>query len=136
MSIFKETFRPFVFNQLQLRQEIIKSAESTSLGRFGSPKIEYQGSLGQGTDNQANTLTAQLPPGAFYTNTVERQCIISMKSGVNLREDHNLNLDPVYEKNLEGSNLAERWVMTSGVFGKIPIRFFNPSLLLPFLPPT
>ena len=130
MSIFKETFRDFVFNQLQLRQSILKhdgsefeslppteeeeeetefvnmSACSAYPDRFkGSAQgdfiqlgtLTYQGSTGVGNNQRNISKTVTLPAGAFYTQTVERQCTIRMQSGVDLERDHDLEADDDYE---------------------------------------
>ena len=83
MSIFKESFPDYVYNQLQIRKNIMISGDTGSLGRFGNPKIEYSGSLG----GKGVKMEAELNPGAFFTYTTEKQCVIKMTSGVDLIDD-------------------------------------------------
>ena len=75
MSIFKETFRDFVFNQLKIREAALNQNSNRLLG---TPKV-----LGKDLKNSGNI---NLPAGAFYTNTTSRQCVIRMSSGVDLKE--------------------------------------------------
>ena len=65
MSIFKESFPSYVFNQLKVREEILSETNSESIGRFGSPTISYMGSTRSG-DAIKKEIT--LDNGAFFTN--------------------------------------------------------------------
>ena len=65
MSIFTHTFPLYVRQQLEDRSNILIS------GNDINTKGRIQG-------------TTKYPAGAFYTNTVERQCVIRMCSGVDL----------------------------------------------------
>ena len=53
---------------------------------------------------------------AFHSYTTEKQCIIRMASGVDIREENNL-LD-AYETHLTGPQLARNWVLESGIRGR------------------
>lgn len=106
MSIFKESFRTYIQQQLKLREAIV------SLGNGGKGRIN-------------NTKTVQLPkgkevtlpPGAFYTNTVNRACVLRLSSGVDLKPDSSGLLEGGKYENpddLVGSGLAERYVLEGG----------------------
>jgi len=106
MSIFKESFRTYIQQQLKLREAIV------SLGNEGKGRIN-------------NTKTIQLPkgkevtlpPGAFYTNTVGRACVLRLSSGVDLKPNSSGLLEGGKYENpddLVGSGLAERYVLEGG----------------------
>ncbi|MDB4572110.1 hypothetical protein N9Z72_02400 [Akkermansiaceae bacterium] len=106
MSIFKESFRTYVQQQLKLREAIV------SLGNEGKGRLN-------------NTKTVQLPkgkevtlpPGAFYTNTVNRACVLRLSSGVDLKPNSSGLLEGGKYENpddLVGSGLAERYVLEGG----------------------
>ena len=118
MSIFKETFKDFVFNQLKIREAILNDASSRvgtmdifpaeARGRLlGAPKID-----GSNLKNSGNII---LPAGAFY-NTISRQCTIRMSSGANLKSENNLidAGDPDKDK-LNKEGLAIRYILESGI---------------------
>ena len=109
MSIFKETFQDFVFNQLKIREASI----NPDINRLsGIPRVE-----GKDLKNSSNIT---LPAGAFYTNTTSKQCIIRMSSGVDLKEDTNVVEGNPYEnpKDLEAEGLAIRYILEGGIPAK------------------
>ena len=73
MSIFEETFRPFVYKQLRIREAIVEKGNDISGGkgdgRFGNPRSDIE--ITPGVKEKL-----PLPAGAFFTNTVEKQCTI------------------------------------------------------------
>ena len=109
MSIFKETFRDFVFEQLRLREAIIKQGNN-STNRFGnnSTKIKLQ------NDKEQNI---NIPPGAFFNNTVNKQCVIRMSSGVNLNKENKVLEEGIYEsgEDLTDEGLAIRYILEGGI---------------------
>ena len=74
MSIFQESFQPYVDLQLKIREAILKHGNTRS--RFGSPNLI----IGKGDESKK----VKIKQGSFYTNTVERQCTIRMASGVDI----------------------------------------------------
>jgi len=111
MSIFKETFRDFVFKQLRIREAIVKQGNG-AVNRTGRPRIDIQSSA-------TTTEKLPLPAGAFYTNTVERQCVIRMCSGVDLNEKNTiLDSDDPRHSDLIGNGLAIRYILEGGVAAK------------------
>ena len=126
MSIFKETFKDFVFKQLRIREAIVERGNAINdptnfTSRFGSPREEI-GLKGGLTEN------VTIDKGAFYTNSVSKQCVIRMSSGVDIIDSDLLevdNLDPAggaIEKT--GSSLAKRYILEGGI-QKNPTK--NPS---------
>ena len=115
MSIFQETFRPFVFKQLKIREDIVKQGNNQGESRFGSPREEVMVSP---TAKEKITF----PAGAFYTNTVEKQCTIRMSSGVDLREKNEILEEGKYEKSrkndLINEGLAIRYILEGGTPAK------------------
>lgn len=85
MSIFKETFPKFIREQLKKREETLSSGINTLTGL----------QEGSRSDN-------------FYTYTLNKQCILRMSSGVNLKEDFSIN-------ELTGKSLAARNVLQGGI---------------------
>ena len=107
MSIFKETFKDFVFKQFRIREAIVEQGNDPTKfkHRFGSPKLNI------GTEEEPDTL--HIAAGAFYTNSVSKQCVIRMSSGV----------DIISEKLLEtnekiGSEIAKRYILEGGILGE------------------
>ena len=87
MSIFKETFRDFVFEQLRIREAIMKKGNAGD-SRFASiedfsPRTEIKGK-----DGKSKKIT--IDAGAFYTNTTSKQCVIRMCSGVDIKDDEDI----------------------------------------------
>ena len=74
MSIFKESFRDYVQQQLKLREAIV------SLGNEGGGRMNNSKTVNLPKGKEVN-----IPTGAFYTNTVGRSCVIRMSSGVDLK---------------------------------------------------
>ena len=113
MSIFKETFRPFVFKQLRIREAIAKKGNNLD-SRFGNPRIDIETDAGK-------TEKVNIPAGSFFTNTVVRQCTIRMCSGVDLKEENTiLEEGSKYEKskNLVNEGLAIRYILEGGIASK------------------
>ena len=123
MSIFKETFRDFVFKQLRIREAIVKQGNNSTTdgsnrhanegggGRFGNPRITI-------TTANGKKETKPLPEGSFFTNTIEKQCTIRMCSGVDLREENNIvEKGSKFEnsKDLINEGLALRFILEGGV---------------------
>ena len=75
MSIFKESFRSFIRKQLAIREKIISKGNNND-SRFKGDTVE----LPDGSK-------VSLPGGAFFTNTVQRQCGIRMSSGCDITEE-------------------------------------------------
>jgi hypothetical protein len=107
MSIFKETFKNFVFNQLKIREAALNQHSNRSLAGSKVP-----GLIGEDDGTR-------LPLGAFYTNTTSRQCTIRMSSGANLKEENNLiDAGDPDKLSLAKEGLAIRYILESGIQSK------------------
>lgn len=109
MSIFKETFKNFVFNQLKIREAALNQHSNRSLRADG----------GKVPDMVGEDASTRLPLGAFYTNTTSRQCTIRMSSGANLKEENNLiDAGDPDKLSLAKEGLAIRYILESGIQSK------------------
>ena len=106
MSIFKESFRSFIRKQLAIREKIISKGNNND-SRFKGDTVE----LPDGSK-------VPLPGGAFFTNTVQRQCVIRMSSGCDITEEGSIEFAEggKYEKasHIKGSGLARRYILQGG----------------------
>ena len=110
MSIFKETFKDFVFKQLRIREAIVEQGNAIKdptnfSSRFGSPRLEIPSAEDREEGDEFTTVN--MAAGAFYTNSVSKQCVIRMSSGVDIIDDN------LFEKT--GSDLAERYILEGGI---------------------
>jgi len=100
MSIFKETFKDFIFRQLGIREAIVQLGNNKS-SRFNSlNEINVK--------NQKETIN--VPRGAFYTNSISKQCVIRMASGVDITSQNHI-LEPGEKKD----TIAEQYILEGGV---------------------
>ena len=104
MSIFKETFKDLVFKQLRIREAIVEQGNeindpTKSTSRFGKPRSEI---LVKGEKVPDVNIAA----GAFYTNSVSKQCVIRMSSGVDVTSDKVLETNEKLEEKLAESYLG------------------------------
>ena len=112
MSIFTETFKDYVTQQLKIRESIIEGSHKS---RFGNPKIEFE----YPTINGPVLKKLSIPPGAFFTNTTSKQCVIRMSSGVDLKNPKLLeNYGFENPNDLLGSGLAIRYMLEGGIPSK------------------
>ena len=100
MSIFKETFKDFIFRQLGIREAIVQLGNNKS-SRFNSlNEINVK--------NRKETIN--VPRGAFYTNSISKQCVIRMASGVDITSQNHI-LEPGEKKD----TIAEQYILEGGV---------------------
>ena len=112
MSIFKDTFRPYVRKQLSLREELINIGNTDDRGirsdRLSANKIGLQ--TGESIELQA---------GAYNTYTLNKQCVIRMTSMVDYVENVNLEiggLEGAQSFNaLRGAALSQNFILEGGV---------------------
>jgi hypothetical protein len=118
MSIFKETFRDYVRDQLSIRDKVISRGNSGTGDGATLPRR-----------NQSNTVKLQsgkevdLEAGAFYS-LFNRQCVIRMTSMVDYVEDVGLDIGINNEDgtrsnstfaSIKGSALAQNFILQGGV---------------------
>jgi len=118
MSIFKETFRDYVRDQLSIRDKVISRGNSGTGDGAALPRR-----------NQSSTVKLQsgkettLDPGAFYS-LFNRQCVIRMTSMTDYVEDVGLDIginnDDGTRSNstfasIKGGTLAQNFILQGGV---------------------
>jgi hypothetical protein len=115
MSIFKDTFRNYVRDQLAIREELIDLGNTNDQGirsirRNPSPRI---------TLPSGNNIT--FAPDTFYSYALSKQCVIRMTSLVDYVEDVNLEVggygkpgDAGFER-LKGATLSQNFILEGGV---------------------
>lgn len=118
MSIFKDTFRPYVRDQLSLREELI------SLGNPEDTLISGR-TIKKSSRNNSNEIKLQsdkkitLPPGAFFNYTTNKQCVIRMTSMVDYVENVGLEIGGLGSEqsfnSLRGAALSQNFILEGGV---------------------
>ena len=104
MSIFQESFQSYVDLQLKIREAILKHGNTNN--RFGSADILHSTIVKDETSSTGkgiNTNNIRIANGAFYTNTVERQCTIRLSSGIDINNS---------------SDTAKNWILEAGILKK------------------
>ena len=108
MSIFKESFRNFIKQQIKIRETIISKGNNND-SRFDTHTVDLSKEGGK---------NITLPGGAFFTNTVNRQCVIRMSSGCDITDFGATEFAEggKYEKSshIKGSGLARRYILQGG----------------------
>ena len=102
MSIFTGTFSKYVDKQLRLREAILAHGD-TKKDRFARHTVPG---------------IPKLPAGAFFTNTVEKQCTLRLCSGVDLDlrgNEHVLEKNTFEATKWKGENLAKNWILEGGI---------------------
>ena len=99
MSIFKETFKDFVFRQLRMREAIVQTGNDGGT-RFGNPRTQIQ--IGTNFEN------INIAKGAFYTNSISKQCVVRMTSGVDTSKF-------ALEMGLDEDEIARNFILEGGI---------------------
>lgn len=108
MSIFKDTFRGYVRDQLALREELINIGNTSDSGN-------RRDRMGYNTVNLQSGKRITLNPGTYYNYSLNKQCVIRMTSLVDYVEDINLPLSTF--ENLKGASLSKRFILEGGTLG-------------------
>lgn len=125
MSIFKDTFREYVRDQLSLREFII------DIGNPGYSNISKSGNtytttyFNQDDRNKKYTRTLQtgkettIPEGAFFGYSLNKQCVLRMTSLTDYVEDANVEIgglegDIAFQR-LRGASLSQNFILEGGV---------------------
>ena len=124
MSIFKETFPQHIREQLGIRKHILMEGVKGADQSFPhNPNIgdRYYGRFtrpisGLMTENGQHFY---LTPGAFWTYTTQKQAVIRMSSGVDIKKDtfKGTDFDGQY-----GKDLAKQWVLEGGLIGSTEVK--------------
>ena len=109
MSIFKESFRQFVKQQMKIREAVISKGNNND-SRFHKGTVDLS-KVGGKKDQK-------IDQAAFFTNTVQRQCVIRMSSGCDITDFGSKEFAEggKYEqsKHIKGSGLARRYILQGG----------------------
>ena len=111
MSIFKDTFRKYVRNQISLREELIDIGNTDDNGVRSSRLKSKEVKLQDGTN-------ATIDPGAFFSYSLNKQCAIRMTSLVDYVEDVNLDIGNLGEQSfqrLKGASLSQNFILQGGI---------------------
>ena len=115
MSIFKDTFRGYVRNQLEVREELIS---------IGNPDKfnEHKGNTNR--KNSSHTFTnwnkeeVTIKPGAHHTYSLNKQCVIRATSLVDYVSDVGLDIGNLGEQSfdrLKGASLSQNFILQGGI---------------------
>lgn len=109
MSIFKDTFRNYVRDQLSIREQLIEIGNLNDDGsRANRRSANNQATLQNGTK-------VTLPVDGFYQYTLNKQCGIRLTSLVDYVEDIGLELgDSDNFSDLKGAALSRRFILEGG----------------------
>jgi hypothetical protein len=113
MSLFKETLRDYIRQQIFIRQKVITR---------GNPEL---GSRRQGVDYTNETAAStpfKLAPGAFFTYN-SKQCVIRMSSLVDLMQDIGLDIGGSKFESYKGETFARNYILQGGVLSDYERRF-------------
>ena len=118
MSIFKDTFRGYVRDQLSLREELIDIGNTDDSGNRTS-RINFNGSLtlNQGTPRERTI--ESIDRGAFYNYALNKQCTLRLTSLVDYVEDVGLEIGKLEGNQsfarLKGASLSQNFILQGGV---------------------
>lgn len=104
MSIFKDTFRNYVRDQLSIRESLINIGNTNDDGSRTNRRQSNIAPLQNGA--------VTLPPDSYYQYTLNKQCGIRLTSLVDYVEDINLGLSSF--DSLQGASLSERFILEGG----------------------
>lgn len=122
MSIFKDTFRKYVRDQISLREEIVNlgsdDLDSNFSNRYSSNEPgKFARNAVKNLKLQSGTEIKDLEAGAFY-NLVNRQCIIRATSMVDYVENVDLEIGGLVGENsfnaLKGAALSQNFILEGG----------------------
>ena len=112
MSIFKDTFRPYVRKQLSLREELIAIGNTNDQGIRTNRNSKQPITLQTGDK-------IELHGGAYYNYTLNKQCIIRMTSMVDYVENVGLEIGGLEGEQsfnaLRGASLSQNFILEGGV---------------------
>ena len=124
MSIFKDTFRPYVRDQLALREEIIALGNREDSG-IRLNRNSPQPVVLHGENKSLNNKNVNLSQGAFYNYTLNKQCIIRMTSMVDYVENVNLEVGGLEGENnfnaYRGAALSQNFILEGGTLSDYAI---------------
>lgn len=115
MSIFKDTFRRYVRDQISLREELIDLGNTNET----TGKISNRFARNRELELQSGTKIKNLDAGAFYTYTTNRNCVIRMTSLVDYVDDVGLEIGGLQGQKsfdrLKGATLSQNFILQGGI---------------------
>ena len=112
MSIFKDTFRKYVRNQISLREELIDIGNTDDNGVRSKRRAQKDVKLQDGTN-------VTIDPGAFFTYSLNKQCVIKMTSLVDYVEPVGLEIGGLEGEQsfnrLKGASLSQNFILQGGI---------------------
>lgn len=112
MSIFKESLRDYVRQQIFLREKIISRGNGPDIGSFSRlDGVDYTNITLN--PSQGTVSPFKLDPGAFYSYQ-QKQCVLRMSSLVDLMEDVGLDFGSRFE-NYRGESFGRNFILQGGV---------------------
>ena len=112
MSIFKDTFRKYVRNQISLREELIDIGNTDDNGVRSKRRASKDVKLQDGTN-------VTIDPGAFFTYSLNKQCVIRMTSLVDYVEPVGLEIGGLEGEQsfnrLKGASLSQNFILQGGI---------------------
>ena len=121
MSIFKDTFRKYVRDQISLREEIISIGNPKDTDALTGDVISQKNRLSSqhNIELQSGTVVKELDAGAYYNYTLNKQCILRLTSMVDYVENVNLEIGGLEGENsfnaLKGAALSQNFILEGGV---------------------
>lgn len=121
MSIFKDTFRKYVRDQISLREELISigNPQDTDALTGGIIRERKRNAPQHDIELQSGTVVKELDAGAYYTYTLNKQCILRLTSMVDYVENVNLEVGGLEGEqsfnSLRGAALSQNFILEGGV---------------------
>ena len=121
MSIFKDTFRKYVRDQISLREELISIGNPQDIDALTGGVIRERNRRApqHNLELQSGTVVKELEAGAYYTYTLNKQCILRLTSMVDYVENVNLEIGDLEGENsfnsLRGAALSQNFILEGGV---------------------
>ena len=116
MSIFKDTFRTYVRDQIELREELITLGNDPKFrdSKLGPRLSPHTFTLGKNERSREVTID----PGAFYSYTLNRNCVIRATSLVDYVDDVGLDIGDLGQNSfqkLKGAALSQNFILQGGI---------------------
>lgn len=115
MSIFKDTFRKYVRDQISLREELIAIGNP---GDENGPRRSRRDTLNK-VELQSGKVINSVDAGAHFTYTLNKQCILRLTSMVDYVENVNLEIGGLEGEQsfnaLRGAALSQNFILEGGV---------------------
>ena len=82
MSIFKETLPRYIIDQLTIREAVVSHGNNVDPNTKGAARTStnYSQKSNKRLLLKGSGKKISIPPGAFYTNTTSKQCVLRMSS--------------------------------------------------------